>query len=142
MEGLRRKLGRWLSFGCGGFEIHGGKHADSAGEWEELTLRSWRREGEGERTERERARKWARVGGGEVLAFNASSGDGQGRARRSARGSDRRTSVLEWLKQGRCGPSTAPSGLSVRLDVTIFPPKRNLVPRFRVKLLIEMEAKS
>ena len=47
-EGLRRKLGRWLSFGCGGFEIHEGKHADSASEREELTLRSWRREGEEE----------------------------------------------------------------------------------------------
>jgi hypothetical protein len=23
-EGLRRKLGRWSSSGCGGFEIHGG----------------------------------------------------------------------------------------------------------------------
>jgi len=47
-ERLRRKLGRWLSFGCGGFEIHGGELADSAGEREELMLRSWRREGEEE----------------------------------------------------------------------------------------------
>jgi len=50
---LRRKLGRWLSFGCGGFEIHGGQHADSAGEWEALKLRPWRREGEGVNQERE-----------------------------------------------------------------------------------------
>ena len=48
MEGLRRELGRWLSFGCGGFEIHGGELAKSAGEREELKLRPWRREGEGE----------------------------------------------------------------------------------------------
>ena len=67
---------------------------------------------------RERVREWARVGGGEVLAFNAAYGDGQGRARRSARGGDRRTSVSEWLKQGRRGPSAAPSGLAVRQDVT------------------------
>jgi len=48
LEGLRRELGRWLSFGCGGFEIHGGELAKSAGEREELKLRPWRREGEGE----------------------------------------------------------------------------------------------
>ena len=48
MEWLRRELGMWLSFGCGGFEIHGGELADSAGEREELTLRSWHREGEEE----------------------------------------------------------------------------------------------
>jgi hypothetical protein len=47
-EVLRRELGRWLSFGCGGFEIHGGERADSAGEREELKLRPWRREGQGE----------------------------------------------------------------------------------------------
>ena len=48
MEGLRRELGRWLSFGCGGFEIHGRELAKSAGKREELKLRPWRREGEGE----------------------------------------------------------------------------------------------
>ena len=48
LEGLRRELGRWSSSGCGGFEIHGGKRAGSAGEREELKLRPWRREGEGE----------------------------------------------------------------------------------------------
>jgi len=45
-EGLRRKLGRLLSFGCCGFEIHGGEHADSAGERERFTRRPWRWEGE------------------------------------------------------------------------------------------------
>ena len=48
LEGLRRELGRWSSFRCGGFEIHGGELAKSAGEREELKLRPWRREGEGE----------------------------------------------------------------------------------------------
>ena len=41
MEGLRRKLGRWLSFGCSGFEIHGGELAESAGDDEPLKLRTW-----------------------------------------------------------------------------------------------------
>ena len=54
LEGLRRELGRWLSFGCGGFEIHGGELAKSAGEREELKLHPWRREGEGVNRERER----------------------------------------------------------------------------------------
>ena len=36
-----------------------------------------------------------------------------------ARGGDRRTSVSEWLKQGRRGPSAAPSGLSVRQGVAM-----------------------
>ena len=53
-EGLRRKLGRWLSFGCGGFKIHGGEFADSAGERESLKRLPWRREGEGVNRERER----------------------------------------------------------------------------------------
>ena len=48
LEGLRREIGRWLSFGCGGFEIHGGELAKSAGEREELKLHPWRRKGEGE----------------------------------------------------------------------------------------------
>ena len=48
MEGLRRELGRWSSSVCCGFEIHRGKRVDSAGEREELKLRPWRREGEGE----------------------------------------------------------------------------------------------
>jgi hypothetical protein len=34
LEGLRRELGRWLSFGCSGFEIHGGELAKSAGKRE------------------------------------------------------------------------------------------------------------
>ena len=63
-------------------------------------------------------REWARGGWRAVHDFNAAYGNGQGRARRSARGGDRRTSVLEWLKQGRRRPSAAPSGLSARLDVT------------------------
>ena len=50
---MRRELGRWLSFGCGGFEIHGAELAKSAGEREELKLRPWRREGEGVNQERE-----------------------------------------------------------------------------------------
>ena len=78
MEGLRRKLRRWLCFGCGGFEIYGGELADSAGEWEALKRRPWRRErGEvnrGRERERERAREWAREGEGEVRAFNAAYG--------------------------------------------------------------------
>ena len=73
-EGLRRKLGRWLSFGCGGFEIHGGERADSAGERKRFTRRPWRREGEEELTERERVMEWARVGEDDVLAFNAAYG--------------------------------------------------------------------
>ena len=40
-DGLRRKLERWLSFGCGGFEIHGGELAESAGDDEPLKLRTW-----------------------------------------------------------------------------------------------------
>ena len=44
MEGLRRELWRWLSFECGGFEIHGGKLADSAGDVDPLKLRPWRLE--------------------------------------------------------------------------------------------------
>ena len=68
---------------------------------------------------RERTREWARVGGEDVLVFNAAYGDGQRQARRSARGGDRRTSVSEWLKQGRRGPSAAPSGLSARQGVTL-----------------------
>ena len=73
---------------------------------------------EGGSEPRERVREWARVGGGEVLAFNAVYGDDQGRARRSARGGDRRTLVSEWLKQSRRKPFAAPSGLSVRQSVT------------------------
>ena len=59
--------------------------------------------------ERERVREWARVGEEDVVTFKSI---------RSARDGDRRTSVSEWLKQGRRGPSAAPSGLSARLDVT------------------------
>ena len=52
-SGFPARSGLWLwleglSFGCGGFEIHGGELAKSAGEREELKLRPWRREGEGE----------------------------------------------------------------------------------------------
>ena len=54
MEGLRRELGRWSSFRCGGFEIHGGELAESAGERESLKRRPWRWEGEGVNRERER----------------------------------------------------------------------------------------
>ena len=58
---------------CGGFEIHGGELADSAGERESLKRRPWRREEEGVNRgrDRERAREWARVGEGKVRAFNA-----------------------------------------------------------------------
>ena len=58
---MRRKLGRWLSFGCGGFEIHGGELADSAGERVALKRRPWRREG-GESEMRERTRNEVGVG--------------------------------------------------------------------------------
>ena len=34
MEELRRELGRWSIFQCGGFEIHGGELAKLAGERE------------------------------------------------------------------------------------------------------------
>ena len=44
---------------------------------------------------REREKEWAHVGGGKVHVFNAAYGDGQRRARGSARGGDRRTSVME-----------------------------------------------
>jgi hypothetical protein len=57
-----------------------------------------------------------------------------GRARRSACGGDRLSSVTEQVKQSHRGSSAAPSGLSARQGVTIIPPKRNLVLRFRVKL--------
>ena len=50
---------------------------------------------EGESELREREEEWARVGGGKLPAFNAAYGDGQRRALGSARGGDRRTSVME-----------------------------------------------
>ena len=52
MEVLRRELGRWSSFRCGGFEIHGGKLAESAGDVELLELGN-----SGERRKTERARE-------------------------------------------------------------------------------------
>ena len=61
-EGLRRKLGRWSSSGCGGFEIHGGELTKSAGE---RGGRSSVAHGVGrvrESEPRERVREWARVG--------------------------------------------------------------------------------
>ena len=75
-----------------------------------------------------------------VLAFNVAYGvAGEG----SMAGTWRRPTILgtEQVKQSRRGPSAAPSGLSLRQGVTILPPKRNLVPRFRVKLLIETGVK-
>ena len=45
-----------MSFECGGFEIHGGERADSAGERESLKRRPWRREGGGVNRERENER--------------------------------------------------------------------------------------
>ena len=51
-EGSRRKLGRFSSFGCGGFEFHGKKLAESAGD-SELAHSPFMatREGEGEGSE-------------------------------------------------------------------------------------------
>ena len=51
-EGSRRKLGRFSSFGCGGFEFHGKKLAESAGDSELAHSPSMAtREGEGEESE-------------------------------------------------------------------------------------------
>ena len=51
-EGSRRKLGRFSSFGCDGFEFHGKKLAESAGD-SELAHSPFMatREGEGEESE-------------------------------------------------------------------------------------------
>ena len=98
-----------------------GECADLAGEGEGAQTSPMASGGRGRvnrERERERVREWARGGWRAVRDFNAAYMNGQGQARRSARGGDRRTSVLEWLKQGRREPSAAPSGLSARLDVT------------------------
>ena len=76
MKGLRRELGRWSSSGCGGFEIHGGELAKSAGEWggRSSVAHGVGRERESDPRERVCVREWARVGEEDVLAFNAAHG--------------------------------------------------------------------
>ena len=48
LEGSRRELGRWSSFRCGGFEIHGGNARIWLVKGRALKRRPWRREGKGE----------------------------------------------------------------------------------------------
>ena len=117
---MKRELGRWLSFWCGGFEIHGGELAKSAGEREcSRAVHGVGRERESEPRERERAREngrgWVKGGAGLECRIRG----GRGRARWPACGGDRRSSVTEQVKQSRRGPSAAPSGLSARQGVTV-----------------------
>ena len=63
MEGLRRELGRWSSFWCGGFEIQGGECADLAGVGEGTQTSPMASGGRG-RVNRERERESEGVGAG------------------------------------------------------------------------------
>jgi len=78
-EGLRRKLGRWSSSGCGGFEIHGGELAKSAGErgGPSSVAHGVGRERESE--PRERVKEWARVGEEDGARLQCAVRGGRGR---------------------------------------------------------------
>jgi len=65
LEELGRTLGRWRSFGCSGFGIHGEELANRAGERKPLKLCLWRREEEEDEQEMREPelelRRWRRT---------------------------------------------------------------------------------
>ena len=92
-EGLRRKLGRLLSFGCGDLKsMKGSAQIRPANGRSSRSAHGVGRERKSE--PRERAREWARVG--------------EGRCATLSRGGDRRTTISKWLKQSRRGPFAVP----------------------------------
>jgi len=150
-EGSRRKLGRLSSFGCGGFEIRGAELADSADEHELLRRRPWRaEEEEGEQGEAQReVRHVASSGEGRGRLGDATDGRARGNAPRrprTASGESERhycKPCVTGRNREKRGRENDMWGPRVRFDfhlisnfwiVTILPPKRNLVPRFRRKV--------
>jgi len=150
-EGSRRMLEMWRNFGCEGLEFHGEKLAESAGD-SELAHSPFMatREGEGERGEAQReVRQVASSGEGRGRLGDATDGRARGDVPRRPRNGfgRRRCHYCEPCVTGRNrekrGRENDMWGPHVRFDfhlisnlwiVTILPPKRNLVPRFRRKV--------
>ena len=149
-EGSRRKLGRLSSFGCGGFEIRGAELADSGGDGELAqtpSMASSRR-----RRRRRRGAGGSEVGGelgrGAWSTWSRSTAGKLGSASTTA--TTQRWGLREasapllrraaqgdgWWVYDRWGPRVR-KFLYFNPNfwiVTILPPKRNLVPRFRRKV--------
>ena len=150
-ERSRRMLERWRNFGCEGFEFRGAELADSIDERELLRRHPWRAQGgEGDEGEaQEGVRQVASSGEGRGRLGDATDARARGDVPRRPRNGfgRRRCHYCEPRVTGRNrekrGRENDMWGPHVRFDfhltsnlwiVTILPPKRNLVPRFRRKV--------
>ena len=127
MEGLGRTLGKWRSYGCSGFGIHGEELANRAGERKPLKLCLWRREEEEDEQEMREPelelRRWRRT-------FWTSEATSKGDESCSTAGTRQRpagSSVTAWATARRRFP----------IGYGLFPVRSLVVDGWRVAQLAE-----